>query len=502
MKYVKSSKIIRDSLKELNDIVVPTMGARGLLAGIEEEMDKPTLTDDGVTVVKQCRRMEGWGKMVAAGAIEAAHNTEKVAYDGTTLTVLLTYELFNLGYRMIRLGVHPQIAATRIQNAIDIVLLKLENDRIKLKGYDMVLSVANISTKIPKLGKIIADAYKLAGDSMNIVVEHDRERDGVHIEHDKGYSIESGYMSDVMKAFCNVDGDVTEFKGARVALLKEGVMTQTFIAKFFGSIPKDNMKDPIVFIVDPSFNPEALRQIIETVVSNSLVCQFIFMNEPQSEDVFLDIAAVTGGTVQDAAGGIKEYQWGHCGLADTIRIEKDKTIIIGSGEVLERVKEYGKRLEKQKFNTSDATRILTERRLSSLTNGITKIKVGVPTITEFKTLKLKLDDGIGAVREAFKRGVQLGGGKALWNIGKDIPLLRNILRKPLKQICKNAGIVPWAFRLSKNYSRGIDVTSGEYVDLRVKGILDSSASIEEAVKNASSIACNYLRTYILIKERD
>lgn len=501
MKYTKSQKIIRNSLKELNDIVVPTMGARGMLAGIAEEMDKPTLTDDGVTVVKQCRRMDGWGQMIAAGAIEAAHNTEKVAYDGTTLTVMMTYELYELGYKMIRRGKHPQIVATMIQEEVNKVIEELKKNSIKLNNKKMVKDVATISTKIPKLGEIISDAYKVAGKEMNIMVEHDREKSGISIEHEEGYSIDSGYFSDVMKAFCNVEGDVTEFKNAKVAILKEGIMNQSLIGKFFGSIPEENMKDPIVFIVDPGFNPEALRLMIETVINNKLLCQFIFLNEPQRDDVFLDIAAVTGGIVQDAAGGVKEYTWDMCGTADSIKIEKEKSLIVGSGNTASRVKEYTNRLQKQRFQMAESIRIYTERRLSSLTNGITKIKVGVATITEFKTLKLKLDDGIGAVREAFKRGVQLGGGKALYNLSGNYPLLKKILRKPLIQICRNAGIKP-KHRLLKNNWRGIDVTTGNYDNLQVRGILDSSASIEEALKNASSIACNYLRTYILIKERD
>ena len=501
MKYIKSNKIILDSLKELNDIVVPTMGARGMLAAISEEMDRPTLTDDGVTVIKQCARMEGWGKVVASGAIEAAHNTEKVAYDGTTLTVMMTYELYKLGYEMIKKGMHPQVAAEKIAAEIEDVIKNLRDSGTNLASEDGVQAVATISTKIPRLGEIIKDAYVKAGLGMNILVEHDRTRNGISIEHVDGYTIHSGYMSDVMKAFCNIEGDVTELENCKVALLKEGIMTQTGITKFFNSIPKEEMGSPIVFMVDPGFNPEALRIIIETVINNSLKCQFVFMNEPQVEDLYLDIAAVTGGKVQDAAVGIKEYLWEHCGMANKIRIEKDKTLITGAGKVTERIKEYNKRLSQDKFSLAESLKILMEQRLSCLTGGITTIMVGVPTIIEFKTLKLKLEDGIGAVREALRRGVQLGGGKALYNLSDKHPLLKGILKRPLTQICYNAGVKPKA-SLLKNMAVGIDVVSKKYVNLREAGLIDSSASIEEALLNASSIACNYLKTYIIIRERD
>lgn len=490
MKYIKSLEEIRRVLKELNDIVVPTMGAKGLLAGIAEEFDKPTMTDDGVTVIKALAKMEGWGKMITSGAIEAAHNTEKVAFDGTTLTILMTHELFDLGYRWIKAGMHPQKAASIIEAEIK----KLKIEKVSVPKKKLVRDVANISTKIEWLGDVLVKAHKLAGDEMNILVEHDREHSGISIETEKGYAIDSGYFSEALRTLCQ-DGEKTEFQNAKVAILKEGVMSQEMIAKFFGSIPKDQMAVPIVFVVDPSFNPEALRLIIETVIENNLICQFVFVNEPEREDVFLDIAAISGAKVQDPAAGIKNYVWQMCGEVEKVRIEKDKTLFAGSIKAEDRIKEYKSRLGKKKFSLSESSKALASKRLSALSAGIVKIKVGASTIVEFKTLKLKLEDGIGAVREALKRGVCLGAGKALWNCQSKV--LGTVLKKPAIQIARNAGHKV-STKIYRDKNVGLNVVTGLYVNLIDEGILDSIASIEEALTNASSIACTYLRTYILI----
>ena len=53
---------------------------------------------------------------------------------------------------------------------------------------------------------------------------------------------------------------------------------------------------------------------------------------------------------------------------------------------------------------------LYTKRVRALTNGIVKIKVGVPTVTEFKTLHLKLDDASELLRKPFENGSS-GGGK-------------------------------------------------------------------------------------------
>jgi chaperonin GroEL (HSP60 family) len=97
----------------------------------------------------------------------------------------------------------------------------------------------------------------------------------------------------------------------------------------------------------------------------------------------------------------------------------------------------------------------------------------------------------------------IGGGKALYNIGmrnKNLSI-NKILKTPMKQILNNAGIknIPRAKKLRvKNI--GVDVRTNQLVNLQAHGILDSYTSIDEALKNASSIACSYLRTNCLIKK--
>ena len=167
-----------------------------------------------------------------------------------------------------------------------------------------------------------------------------------------------------------------------------------------------------------------------------------------------------------------------------------------------RIDVYKKKLDKNRYKLNQVDRVLYERRLGSLTNGITKIKVGVPTVTEYKILALKLDDAIGAVRKAFKFGVVLGGGKALYNVSNklsDMCYLTDVIRIPSEIICRNAGIdSEWRSNAEHNF--GMDVTSAKIVDLNRQGILDSYLSIDEALKNASSIACAYLRTNTIIRK--
>ena len=496
-------KLVGKVFQEINDMVVPTMGAKGLLVAIDDDLGKSTLTDDGVTVARQARHMDGMERMIAIDMIEAAATTEKEALDGTTLTILLTNEFYKCGMKLIRRGMHPQKAADTIEGEIATVRELLKKEKMEMSSTH-VRDIATISTKIPMVGDIVYKAYMLAGPEMNVVIEHDREETGINIEHSKGFSIDSGYMSDTMRNLCE-DGEKWEEENCWVVLLKEGIMTQAGLGNFFKSIPEENIRDPFVFIMNPNFNPNTLRLLIDTLIKNQMKYQFIFVNEAKSDDVYMDIAAVTQGTVQDASTGIGDYLFEHCGRCDKISIEIDKTIFNMNHEgkdIKRRIQVYQKKLEK-KFKLSAVDLSLYTSRLAALENGIVKIKVGVPTVTEYQTLRLKLDDAIGAVKKAFETGIVLGGGKTLYNISINNKHLHTspALSAALKQVCRNAGIknIPRRY-INREKKLGVDVTTNKIVNLDLAGILDSYASIDEALKNASSIACSYIRTNSIIRK--
>ena len=479
------------------------MGAKGLLVALDDDFGKCTLTDDGVTVAKQAIHMDGLDKMIAVDMIEAAATTEKEALDGTTLTILMTNEFYKWGYYEILKGRHPQVVADQLEREVKWVRDELLKERMQLADRN-VKDVATISTKIPMVGQIVADAYRECGKDMNVIIEHDRENMGVKIEKTDGFSIDSGFMSDAMRNLCE-DGEKWEAENCHVVLLKEGIMTQVGLGNFFKSIPNDRINDPFVFMMNPNFNPNTLRLLIDALIKNNFKYQFIFVNEAKMDDIYMDVAAVTGGTVQDASAGVGDYLYEYCGFAHKVTIEIDKSIFINldkKPEVDARVKVYKEKLKK-KYKLTGVDEALYTRRLGALTNGIVKIKVGVPTVTEFKTLHLKLDDAIGAVKKAFENGVVLGGGKALYNVGLRTKHLgiNKLLKVPMKQILSNAGIknIPRASELAAK-NLGVDVRTNKIINLNASGILDSYTSIDEALKNASSIACSYLRTNCLIKK--
>lgn len=498
-----STEIIKNTLQKISDIVTPTMGPKGRLAVISDEFSRPYLTDDGVTVAKECLNFDNeFERMIAISAVEASSNTEKSAFDGTTLTVLLLNELYKDGLRLIESGDHPQTAADKIKKATEDLLKDLKNHRIEVTDKNsehLIKSVSYITTKIPAVGELVYQAFLHAGNSMNVITEFDREHEESSIEYVDGMVIDSGYFTQEFEKFTDKNREWNR-QNAKLFFLAEGALTVNGLKRLIGSIDR---KQPLVFFVGQNFNQDTLQGLLDNLIANQFDFIFVFINDPKPDEVFLDLAAKTNGLVQSVTHGTTDYEYSFAGTAKSIKVERNKTTIVASGdkeEIQKRLDKYKDELSKNKYTTNYIRADTLMRRMANLDKGVTKIKIAAASVTEFRTIKFKLDDAIGAVRCAMNQGVVLGGGKTLYVLSKEYPLIKQSLETPLKTILSNAGIDLPNENVLFDKRIGLDAKTGLEVDLLDAGIVDSYASIESAIKNASSIACSYLRAYILINK--
>lgn len=505
MKYIDTN-IIKETLQLANDIVTPTMGPKGRLAVISDSFSRPYLTDDGVTVAKELLNLDDpFKKMVAISVVEAASNTEKSAFDGTTLTVLLLNEFYKAGLRLIDGGMHPQTAADLIKDAVNnVVTSSLPNYKIQLteeNAEKLIRAVSYITTKIPEVGELVYEAYTKAGKNMNVMIEHDRQISASTVEHIDGMVVNSGYFAQDLNKLAGEDG-IYRRENAKLFLLSEGILTVNGLKGLFASIP--DKKTPLVFVFDKNYNPDMLKGLIENLSANKFDFMLMFINDSNPEEIFLDIAARTGGKIQSATYNTTDYLYEYAGTAEKIEIEMNKTTIISKGdpdEIRRRLDAYKKELKDNEFTTGYVRADILNRRMANLGAGVTNIKIAAQSITEYRTIRFKLDDAIGAVRCALQDGVLLGSGKVLYTIGETNTLIKNALQAPMQTILSNAGYeIKDKERLINNLEIGFDARTGLEVNLYDEGIIDSYTSIETAIKNAASIACSYLRAYILINQ--
>jgi chaperonin GroEL len=216
---------------------------------------------------------------------------------------------------------------------------------------------------------------------------------------------------------------------------------------------------------------------------------------PTKQSTLEDLAFLTGATIMDENLGddldlIKPDCLGEVQKAVT----DDKTTVLTTMDLgldlEERIKDVQKSIKKEK-NQYIKRRL--EQRLAMLSGSVGLVRVGADSKVELKEKKDRIEDAIYAVKAALKEGIVPGGGVALFDAAKFVEpnglgeeiLLKSIV-SPFNTILDNAGIVN-SVKKDEVYGYGIDVTTGEYINMIEKGIIDPVLVTKSALKNAISV---------------
>ena len=233
-----------------------------------------------------------------------------------------------------------------------------------------------------------------------------------------------------------------------------------------------------------------------------------------------DIAILTGGEVISEEMGLKlaNAQVSQLGRARRVVVSKDATTIIDGAGDPEEIKGRIKQIKAEVETTdSDFDREKLQERLAKLAGGVAVVKVGAATETEMKERKHRVEDALQATRAALEEGIVPGGGVVLINaIGvlKDLNLdgdeatgsniIRRALEEPLRQLAENAGLegsVVVGEVKNRKPGIGLNVDTGEYVDLVKAGIIDPAMVTRSALQNAASIAKNIITTEAVVADK-
>jgi chaperonin GroEL len=133
-----------------------------------------------------------------------------------------------------------------------------------------------------------------------------------------------------------------------------------------------------------------------------------------------------------------------------------------------------------------------------------------------KEKKHRVEDAVQATRAALEEGIVPGGGVALLIAAAAIKpedlsddeatgarIIRRALEEPIRQLAENAGlegsVVVNEIRSAKS-GHGLNVETGEMVDLVKAGIIDPAMVTRSALQNAASIAKNIITTEAVVAE--
>ena len=484
-------------IEKLTKAVSSTLGASGKCVILEDGVGQPVITKDGVTVADSIILLDPVENMGATLLKQAARQTVQEAGDGTTTATVLAHALLKNSYKK---NVNTRELKEGINSGVNKVISYLEKNSTPVVG-EMIDQVATISANNDKqIGNIIADAFRAVDNTGVVMME----------------------INDQPETFCEVVDGVQYYKGFK---------NDSFITdKLKGTA---ELESPLVLIVESLIpNIRKIQNVLEYVIKNNRslliigdaeqqVLNALAMNKLKGnikvniidapiygvskKEVLQDLSMLTGATVINEDLGddmdlIQPEHLGECVKSVSNQTETILQVDKSSSELDDLIEDIKDKITNA---SSAATKNKYEKRLAMLSAKVAIVKVGANSEVELKEKKDRVEDAICATKAAIKDGIVPGGGIALLNASSFIKpkskgeeVLLEAIKAPFKTILDNAGIVE--YELPKVKGRGLNVVTGNMVNMIKSGIIDPLLVTKSALLNAASVATTILSTDCVI----
>ncbi len=508
-------RALQRGVDTLADAVKVTLGPKGRYVVLDKKFGAPTITNDGVTIAREIEVEDAFENQGAQLVREVATATNDVAGDGTTTATVLAQAIVREGLRNVTAGANPMGLKRGIEAAVAQVVESIKSQSKEVNGKEDIARVATISARDREIGDVIADAIDKVGKDGVVNVE-EGQTFGLDLEFTEGMQFDKGYLSPYMITDSERMEAVLDDPYILVANQKIGAIKD--ILPLLEQVAQSGRP---LLIVAEDVEGEALAVVVVNKLRGTFTA--VAVKAPGFGDrrkrMLEDIAILTGGEVITEEMGLKleSTTLAQLGRARKIVVAKDATTIVdGAGEG-EAIKGRIKQIKNEIENTdSDFDREKLQERLAKLSGGVAVVKVGAATETEMKEKKHRVEDALQATRAALEEGIVPGGGVALLNAAAELKLdglegdektgaqiIRRALEEPLRQLAQNAGlegsvVINTVREAKKGF--GLNVDTGEVVDLVANGIIDPAMVTRSALQNAASIGKNILTTEAIVVE--
>ena len=484
-------------IEKLTKAVSSTLGASGKCVLLENAVGNPVITKDGVTVANSIILRDPVENMGATLIKEAARKTVQEAGDGTTTATVLAHAILKEAYK---LNINSRDLKNGINSAVDKVIKYLESIAVEVKG-DMIDHVATISTNNDKkLGQIIGDAFRSVNET-GVVMMEPTQLSKTEIEIVEGVQYDKGLKNSHFVT--NKANKSAELDNPLVLLLESPITTIRQIQSVLEYVIKNNK--PLLIIGDldePVISALAMNKVKGNIKINVIDGPTYGISKKDTLD---DLSLLTGATIinedlGDDTNLIQPNYLGTCIKSITTHSETILQVEEPSEDIKEIIKSIKEEL-KNDVGSHDVVKL--EKRLARLAAKIAIVKVGANSDIELKEKTDRVEDAICATKAAIKEGIVPGGGIALLNAAKYIKaksegeqVLLDAIKAPFNVILENAGIVDYPEL--KRKGQGLNVVTGNMVNMINNGIIDPLLVTKSALQNAASVATTILSTDCVI----
>ncbi len=514
---VEARKALEAGVNAVANAVKVTLGPKGRNVVLDRKFGSPVITKDGVTVAKEIELSDPYENMGAQLCREVASKTNDVAGDGTTTATVLAQAIVREGMRNVAAGANPIFIKRGIDKAVARAVEEMKKLTTPVESKEDISHIAANAGNDKEIGILIADAMDKVGKDGVITVEESKGTT-TSVEVVEGMEFDRGYNSAYFVT--NTETMEAELEDPFILIYEKKI---SVVADILPLLEKVARTGKPLLIISEDLEGEALPTLVLNKIRGTLnVCAVKAPGFGDRRKAMLgDIAALTGGKFisEDIGVKLENVDLSMLGQCARVRVAKEKTTIVeGKGEkkdIESRIAQIRRELDE---TDSDYDREKLQERLAKLAGGVAVIKVGAASETELKEKKHRFEDALAATRAGVEEGMIPGGGTIFINVAPFISelklegdekvgaqIVRRALEEPLRQIAYNAGlegsVIVEKVKNSKKQGWGLEVVSGDFIDLAKAGVVDPLKVVRSALENAASVASMVLTTDCLIAEK-
>lgn len=538
IKRVKTpAKIFNSDLTQLETMVVKTIDKIDRIVGSSlGPGGRPTLieselhgipnknTKDGVTIFRALGSSDAYEHLIIEQTRDAAVRTVNEAGDGTTTATIIASAFIKNLFRFCSANrkYSPQKVTRQINEIVEqdlVPQIKKAAIKINTKNSDLLEKVATVSANGDKeMASAVIKAFEEVGygSSSHVTIQELSGPSKYEVELIEGFPIEKGYEESIGKfhsAFINDQGHQRCILENPLFILFDGnitdvVQVQDILTNIGQEYVSGRSDFKNVVIVAHKFGDQVLTNFAfnfsnpNTINVVPLATPMFPMANGQLH-FLMDLSAFTGAKIFDMNNSLSEATPEDLGKnMSKIEIYRFRTTIVGEPDPVN----VEVRAEEIKTIISQAEskieKNILEERLGKLTNGIARLKIYGSSNGELKEKADRAEDAVCAVRAAINHGCLPGGGRILINLALSLqenesPIVQEVvipsLFAPFYRLLENAGynseeIQEILTEMIKDKNKVYDVENGIFGDFKKMGIFDAALAVEQALKNAVSIA--------------
>lgn len=527
IKDFKSSEAARDALakgiQEVCRLLTGTFGPAGCNVIMDDENGNLLLSSQTYSILRNLKSKDLFVDEGMQMAKEAALNTERLAGDGTVMTLLFINEMINQGKQMIAAGANPVIMARGLKKALPCAEQKIK-EKAEPFSNESLRQLLQYELSDETLTDIVFNAYEKVGSEGSVIV---KEGHGLttELEYLEGFEVPNGYLSEKMCP--DLQNNVKYMYHPYILIVDQVINQFTQLLPVLEQIV--DSKAGLIIIAD-DIKDEAMTLLTHNVQKK--VFDVTVIKAPgigrRKRDLLEDLAIVTGGIVLDNENPINlaNVKLTDLGEASEVRIEKNRTLFMEGGGDKEAI---SKRIKKiNEYIRANETEFMNKNqyreRIGNLDGRVAVIRVGAPSLLQMHEETHRIESALAFIRAVTDDGILPGGGSTLAAISDSLwesiqkaaetadtadtadirdgkLLLLEAMKAPARTFIQKGGLGEKESlkRMADSAGYiGYNVVTKEFTDMKKAGIYDAAAVVITALNQAVSVVYEWLCTEVLM----